>query len=141
MRPSTDGTLGHSASQLYSLPISTPNAESNQPVSDRKASMADSPRHPCPKCGKAYLQTSGLKWHQIHHPHCDVEPKKRDKRTDLSDATMSQNVSIPTSAPTTAPIAQMQPASTAQMQPTPAPARTSDFGISLPANWSEDLFK
>lgn len=41
--------------------------------------------HACEKCGKSYQQFAGLKYHKEHHPNCETEPRKADKRTDPPD--------------------------------------------------------
>ncbi|KAL6717382.1 hypothetical protein ACLMJK_005297 [Lecanora helva] len=52
-------------------------------------------RYPCEKCGKSYVDNTGLKYHRQHHPSCDIEPKKRDQRTNPQREDMDNDVEPP----------------------------------------------
>ena len=47
-----------------------------------KSSTKERRRYHCKKCAKSYSALPSLRYHQTHHPNCDVEPQKPDRKSD-----------------------------------------------------------
>lgn len=69
-----------------SSPYGYPN-RGYQPSESPEMRAATSITHPfaCEKCGKAYQQFAGLKYHKEHYPNCEAAPPRTDKRTDPAE--------------------------------------------------------